>query len=274
MANNGSRRTTRRGRMWTSDLRGSKAAHSAPPPPAPTPTAAPAEEPWVTGAQPGAQRVPGIDEAPETRYVDPSVPRPWRPVLIGVGIGLAVTAIVGAIVFTSQSDDEPSAQATAGPATAVTRPPGGRDADGTTTTSTAPATPSTTPSTTVAAATPATSPTTRAPAAAPPPTPRATANPALPPYADRALPAGVTASIGACAWQTANGGQLLASGSVTNAPSTNKPWTLTMHFLQNRRELAQSSVVVPLGAGQSKPWTITTRMPSPPPDLICSLSAS
>jgi hypothetical protein len=84
----------------------------------------------------------------------------------------------------------------------------------------------------------------------------------------------VTASIGTCAWQTANGGQLLASGTVANAPTTNKPWTLTMHFLQNRRELAQSSVVVPLGAGQSKPWTITTRMPNPPPDLICSLSAS
>jgi hypothetical protein len=273
MADNGSRRTrrtTRRGRMWTSDLRGSKAAPPAPPPPVPGPAAAPVEEPWVTGTQPGAQRVPGIDEAPETRYVDPSVPRAWRPVLIGVGIGLAVTAIVGAIVFTSRSDDEPSAKAAAGPATAVTRPATGREADGTTTTTTGAAT----PSTTVAAATPATSPTTRAQVAAPPPTPRATANPALPPYADRALPAGVTASIGTCAWQTANGGQLLASGSVTNAPSTNKPWTLTMHFLQNRRELAQSSVVVPLGAGQSKPWTITTRMPNPPPDLICSLSAS
>jgi hypothetical protein len=192
--------------------------------------------------------------------------------LIGVGIGLAVTAIVGAVVFGSRSGDEPSAKAKAGPATALTRPADARDADGTATTTTTVA--AATPSTTVAAATPASTPATAAPAAAPAPTPRATANPALPLYTDQELPRGLTGTIGACAWQTANGGQLLASGTITNSPTTNKPWTLTMHFLQARRELAQSSVVVPIGAGQSKPWTITTRMPNPPPDLVCSLSAS
>jgi hypothetical protein len=258
--------------MWVADLRGSKAGPAAPPPPVPVPAAAPVDEPWVTGTQPGAQRVPGIDEAPEAKYVDPSVPSPWRPVLIGVGIGLAVTAIVGAVVFGSRSGDEPSAKAKAGPATALTRPADVRDADGSATTTTTVA--AATPSTTVAAATPATTPATAAPAAAPAPTPRATANPALPLYTDQELPRGLTGTIGACAWQTANGGQLLASGTITNSPTTNKPWTLTMHFLQARRELAQSSVVVPIGAGQSKPWTITTRMPNPPPDLVCSLSAS
>ena len=200
--------------------------------------------------------------------MDPSRPNPWRPVLLGVGIGLAVTGVVAAIVFGSGSGDEPSAKAKAGPATAITRPAATREADGSATTTTTTAV--STPSTTVAAATPATTPATAAPA----PTPRATANPALPLYTDQQLPRGLTGTIGACAWQTANGGQLLASGTVTNSPTTNKPWTLTMHFLQARRELAQSSVVVPMGAGQSKPWTITTRMPNPPPDLVCSLSAS
>jgi hypothetical protein len=257
--------------MWTSDLRGSRASRSAPPPPAPPPAAAPVDEPWVTGTQPGAQRVPGIDEAPEAKYVDPSVPSPWRPVLIGVGIGLAVTAIVAAVVFGSGSSDEPAAKAKAGPATALTRPADAREGDGTATTTT---TAAPTPSTTAAAAVPATTPTTAAPAVAPPPTPRATANPALPLYAQQELPRGLTGRIGTCAWQTANGGQLLASGSVTNSPTTNKPWTLTMHFLQAGRELAQSSVVVPMGAGESKPWTIATRLPNPPPDLVCSLSAS
>jgi hypothetical protein len=260
--------------MWTADLRGSKASlPESPPPPAPTAVPVAVEEPWVTGTQPGAQRVPGIDEAPETKYVDPSVPNRRRPVLIGVGIGLVATAVVAAIVFGSQSDDGPSADAKAGPATALTRPADVNEADGTaTTTTTVPAT----PSTTVAAATPATSPTTAAPAApaAAPPTPRATANPALPLYTDQALPRGLTGSIGTCAWQGANGGQLLASGTITSSPTTNKSWTLTMHFLQARRELAQSSVAVPIGAGQTKPWTITTRMPNPPPDLVCSLSAS
>jgi hypothetical protein len=226
----------------------------------------------VTGTPPGAQRVPGIDEAPEAKYVDPSVPSPWRPVLIGVGIGLAATAVFAAIVFGSQTGDEPSASPEPGPATVVTRPQADRLADGSATTTTTVATPPSTAAAVVPAAPPpAPAP---APAPTPPPTPRATANPALPLYTDQALPAGVTASIGTCAWQTANGGQLLASGTVTNAPTTNKPWTLTMHFLQARRELATSSVVVPLGAGQSKPWTITTRMPNPPPDLVCSLSAS
>src|SRR4051812_30387312 len=108
MADNGSRRTTSRGRMWTGDLRGSKADRSV-------------DDPWVTGPPPGAQRVPGIDEAPEAKYVDPTLPKPWRPVLIGVGVGLVVTAVVAAIVFGSGSSDEPSA--TPGPATAVTRAP-------------------------------------------------------------------------------------------------------------------------------------------------------
>jgi hypothetical protein len=253
--------------MWTADLRGSS-------PTTTTTKPGPGDEPWVTGAPLGAQRVPGIDEAPEARYVDPTVPSPWRPVLIGVGIGLAVTAIVAAIVLGSRTSDEPSAKP--GPATAVTRAPRSSDRDASVTTTTTVAV-ATTPSSTAAAAAPfgpAPTPATAARAVVPPPTPRATANPALPPYTDQALPRGVTASIGTCAWQTANGGQLLASGTVTNAPTTNKPWTLTMHFLQNHRELAQSSVVVPLGAGQSKPWTITTRLPNPPPDLICSLSAS
>jgi hypothetical protein len=246
--------------MWTADLRGS--GESSP------------DDTWVTGTPTGAQRVPGIDEAPEAKYVDPTLPSPWRPVLIGVGIGLAVTAIVGAIVFGSRTSDEQTV--TPGPATAITRAPDTGDRSSATTTTTVAAAP---PPSTAAAATPVApvAPVAPAPTAAPAPpapTPRATANPALPPYADQPLPAGVTASIGTCAWQTANGGQLLASGTVTNAPTTNKPWTLTMHFLQNRRELAQSSVVVPLGAGQSKPWTISTRLTNPPPDLICSLSAS
>ncbi len=274
MADNGSkRRPASRARMWTADLRGAKqsAGKSRREPTPVAPVTAPvsrAEEPWVTGTPPGAQRVPGIDEAPDAKYVDPTVASPWRPVLIGVGIGLVVTALAGAIVFGTRSTDDSTAQP--GPATNITRPTSTTRADATTTT-TGVATSSTTVAPAVA---PATTPATAARAATPPPTPRATANPSLPLYVDQALPHGVTASIGACAWQTANGGQLVASGTVTNSPTTNKPWTLTMHWLQARRELAQASVVVPMGAGQSKPWSITTRMPNPPPDLICSLSAS
>src|SRR5262245_61804732 len=106
MGDKGSKsRRTSRPRMWTADLRGSSQPKSAPkpvPPVPPAPTVVGDDGPWVTGTPPGAQRVPGIDEAPEAKYVDPSVPSPWRPVLIGVGIGLAVTAIVGAVVFGSR----------------------------------------------------------------------------------------------------------------------------------------------------------------------------
>jgi hypothetical protein len=84
----------------------------------------------------------------------------------------------------------------------------------------------------------------------------------------------VTARITGCTWQSISGGRLIAVGTVTNAPPTNRSWTLTMHFLQARRELARANTVVPLGSGRSAAWTITSPLAAPPPDLICSLSAS
>jgi hypothetical protein len=92
---------------------------------------------------------------------------------------------------------------------------------------------------------------------------------------DQELPDGVTGTLTACAWDPVGGGRYLASGTITNSPSTNKPWTLTMHWLQNRREIATQSTIVALGAGESKPWTITLAAPTPPADpFACSLSAS
>lgn len=241
--------------MWVSDLRGSPDVGKK----------NPAEEPWVTGAPAAAQRVPGIDETPDTTYVDPTTPHPRRAILIGVAVGLAVTAIVGAIVASARSTDDPTAKA--GPSATASR-----------------SSSTTEPSTTTTVASPSTTalPVSNAPVtsattvpAPPPPTPRATANPAAAPYVDVPMPSGVSATLTSCAWQPTNGGQYEAAGTVTNAPSTNRGWTLTMHWLQNQRELAQQSAEVDLGAGQSKPWSLTLGAPTPPADpFSCSLSGA
>lgn len=232
-------------------------------------------EPWVTGAPTVAQRVPGIDEAQETTYVDPEHPGRsswWRAALIGTGIGLVATAIFAAVMVSSDSDagsDETvigagatASSSTTRSTTATTSVEWWRRA--TSTTVSPPATTSTTappPSALAAAVTPA--------------TPRATASPALAPYTKVPLPNGVSATMTTCAWQPTNGGQYEAGGTVTNGPSTNHGWTLTIHWLQNDREIATQSAVVPLTAGQSAPWNLTLSAPAAPADpFSCALTAA
>jgi hypothetical protein len=248
--------------MWVADLRGAASEE-------PDPT----EEPWVTGSPATAQRVPGIDEAPETKYVDPAVrPNLWRPALIGVGVGLVVTAIVGAIVVSARSTDDGTAQrgprVTSVQSSSTTRP----SATSTTVAPTPASTPAAAPGPVPGPAPVAT------PAVVPSPAPapaRVTADPSLPLFVDRPLPNGVSGTITSCAWQPTNGGQYEAAGTITNSPTTNKPWTVTMHWLQAQREIATQSTIVTLGAGQSKPWAVTHPGPNPPADpFSCSLTAS
>jgi hypothetical protein len=210
-----------------------------------------------------------------------------RLLLVSVGIGLAVTIAGATIVGPSPADEAPaefvpagaSARLAATPvegttttaqgtisATAATRPSSGDETPRATTATTAPA-----PTTTTAAAVPAPVP---PPVPAPPPAARATADPSLPRYVDQLLPPGVAGSIGGCAWQATAGGRLIATGAVRNGLPSSRSWTVTMHFLQARRELARASTVLPLGAGQSGTWTLTSPLPVPPADLLCSLSVS
>ncbi|MGZ6965519.1 MAG: hypothetical protein ACXVKA_15045 [Acidimicrobiia bacterium] len=224
-----------------------------------------AAEPWVTGAPIAAQRVPGIDEAPETTYVEPQSRKNRRAVLIGLAIGLGATAIF-AVVASANSSDGSKKSALA------SKKRLSRTSSTSTTTTTLPPD---TSSTSAPAALPVAPPSTTATTAAAPPTPRATADPAAPVYVAEPLPAGVSGTLAACSWQTTNGGQYEASGTLTNAPSTTHGWTITIHWLQNGREIAQQSGVVDLAAGQSQPWSLSLSSASPPADpFSCALSAA
>jgi hypothetical protein len=250
--------------MWTADLRGSAQRDATPG----------ADGPGPRGAQPGA--------APADRAAGHR-----RLVLISVGAALAVTIIGATVVGPSPGDEAPidflpSLAPTQRPPTPVERTTTtGQQLSATAATAASRADERARAASTTTTTAPAPTTTTSPPALPPLPPPtaarapaRATADPSLPRYVDQLLPPGMTARISGCAWQTAGGGRLIAVGTITNSPTTSRSWTLTMHFLQARRELARASTVVPLGAGQSRVWTITAPLPVPPADLICSLSAA
>lgn len=228
-------------------------------------------EPWVTGAPGPVRRVPGIDETSETTYVEPQAGTQRRAILAGLAVGLTVTAIFAAIVLTGGSTGDAKHGAVR-PNVVVTTP--SKKLRNTTTTTWATATTTTTAAAAPTATTAAPLSTT-ATTAAPPPTPRATAFPAAPAYAPVPMPAGVSGALTACSWQPTNGGQYQAAGTLTNGPSTNHGWTITMHWLQNGRQLSQQSAVVDLGPSQSKPWSLALSAPNPPADpFSCALSAA
>jgi hypothetical protein len=234
-----------------------------------------AGEPWVRRTPVVGQRVPGIEEAQESTYVDKGAGRTswYVPVLVGVAIGLVVTAIFAAVVVSTDSGGS-SKEAEVGPGATATSSTTRK-----TTTTTSEDWWKRTTTTTAPAASSGTTPNTTAPptfaAAVVPATPRATTDPAAPPYAQVPLPQGVSATLTNCAWQPTNGGQYEAAGTVTNGAATNHGWTLTMHWLQNAREIAQQTTVVPLTAGQSAPWSVTLAAPNPPADpFSCALTAA
>jgi hypothetical protein len=254
----------RRARLWVQDLRGAPARK-----PDKTAGAVDEGEPWVRGAPTVVQRVPGIDEAQDTTYVEGARKRrSWYvPVLLGVAIGLIVTAVFAAVVVSADSSGSPK-QAEVGSAVTASS----------STTSTSISTTTTTTATTTTAPLGAATPTTTAPpklaAAVVPPTPRATSNPAAPPFVTVPLPAGIGSTLTRCTWQPTNGGRYEAAGTMTNG-STNHAWTLTIHWLQNGREIGQQSTLVGLTAGQSLPWSLTLGAPNPPADpFSCALTAA
>lgn len=222
--------------------------------------------PWVTGTPVPAQRVPGIHQTQDTTYVEPEPENPRRrAVMIGLAIGLGVTAAFALIVLTMNASDDSK------PKTIGAEKAPDVSTTSTTTTTTGPGASTT--------STPGVAPTAPPATAAPTPTtvatPRATADPAAPPYAAQPLPAGVSGTLASCSWQPAGGGRYEASGTLTNGPSTTHGWIVTMHWLQNGREVGQQSGVVEIGAGQSAPWSLAMSAPVAPADpFSCALSAA
>ncbi len=217
-----------------------------------------------------SRRVPGIDEVPETTYVKPPARISRRTLIVGSAIALASIAIGAGLVFAAGSKGGPKLGKSELSAAATLTSSSSTSSSTTTTTTTAAPTSSTTTANTTATTRAASSGGSSTPVvAATPPTPRATADAAQPPYQPVPLPAGVTATLTSCRWQL--GGTLQAAGTITSTMATGHTWTMTMHWLQNSRDLAQQSGLMDLQPGEAKPWSLTISQPNPPADLACSL---
>ncbi len=78
-----------------------------------------------------------------------------------------------------------------------------------------------------------------------------------------------------CSWQPTGSGRYEASGTLTNGPGTQHGWTITIHWLQDGREVGEQSAAVNLGAGASTPWELSLGAPTPPADpFSCALSVA
>ncbi|HEY3725062.1 MAG TPA: hypothetical protein VGN59_17050 [Acidimicrobiia bacterium] len=210
------------------------------------------------------ERAPGLADAFAATYVEPGPDHRRRSFLVGGAIALGVVAVVTVVALSSRAGDgrdevrsEPSRRVLKTVTTSTTWAPAS-------TTTTAPVPPTAAPPTTAPAPTAPTTPTTAPPA-------RATADPALPRYAPVPLPAGVGATIGGCSWQPTAGGRYEAAGTL----SGNRAWTVTVHWLQDGREVGEESAVVNPGPPGSKPWSLVRGAPSPPADpFSCALSVA
>jgi hypothetical protein len=206
-----------------------------------------------------------------------------RSLIVGGAAAIVTVALGAGIVYaaTSGSGDE------AGPA----RP---RSAHSTTTTTWEKATTTTTTTTTT---TPAPAPAAGAPApaagtppASTPATPAApnpasassdddydaVSDPPDPSYAYQPvpLPAGVSGTVTSCTWSPANGGELRASGTVTNAAGADDVWLISAVWLQHNKiqdeEIDYQTDVIDLDVGQTVAWDLTTSATSAPPTLSCA----
>jgi hypothetical protein len=89
------------------------------------------------------------------------------------------------------------------------------------------------------------------------------------------LPTGISATIGSCTWSASNGGELLATGTITNTAGADDVWLITAVWLQRNQtqdeDIDLQSDVIDLAVGQSKPWHLSISASSAPPNLSCAL---
>jgi hypothetical protein len=179
--------------------------------------------------------------------------------ILGIIVALAVVGGGTALVlFASSGSERDSASA-------------GSDNPASTTSST---TSSTRSSTTTTTLDPAATTTTTAPGGGPDgaaPSGYATADPEDTPYEAIPPPAGINAALQTCSWESTNGGELQATGTITAAPDSDDVWLVTVYWLQNDRELDSQTEVYELEPSQTLPWRLTIGAPLPPLDLRCAL---
>jgi hypothetical protein len=192
-----------------------------------------------------------------------------RPLILGVTAAVITIAIgvVAVLAIDAGNDDAGGSaapkRAAARRSTTTTSAPGRT----TTTTSTIPATASTTLPVTgpQRAVTP---PATEAPEAPDPPNP-------VDQYHPIPLPPGISATISTCNWSPVNGGELQATGTVTNVSADDDVWFVNVYWLVHNQtqdeDIDSQSELYDLAQGQSIPWRLTTSAPESPPNLSCAL---
>jgi hypothetical protein len=183
-----------------------------------------------------------------------------RPIVLGAIV--AVVAIAAGIALVLAADSDRGRGHPEGSAVAAD---GDRDPGGSTTTT----------STRASSTTTTTAPHTTTTSAAPTPqstTPPATVvDPTDDPYVPVPVPAGVSAHLNTCSWQPVNGGELQASGTITQGPGDDGVWFVTAVWLEGRIEIDDQDDVLDLDPGQTKPWSLSTSLPTPPSNLSCAL---
>jgi hypothetical protein len=194
-----------------------------------------------------------------------------NPTALFVGAVAAVSTIaigIGLVIFATSGDSggrgSDSSRAAANASSTTTT----SSASSTTTTTAAPGGSGSTTTTTAAA----TSNGGASGGGAPEDPTRAYSDPEDPIYQGIPLPAGISATVGGCAWDAANGGELQASGTISASPDTDDAWFVTVIWLQNDRELDDQFELYEVAPGETKPWRLTTSAPLPPAEPFrCAL---
>jgi hypothetical protein len=94
-------------------------------------------------------------------------------------------------------------------------------------------------------------------------------------YEPEALPPGVSSTVTSCTWSPTNGGQLQASGVLTNAAGEDDDWLLSAVWLwrnvNQNEDIDEQNTIIHAEVGQSVPWQLTIGAPTQPPNLSCAL---
>lgn len=94
-------------------------------------------------------------------------------------------------------------------------------------------------------------------------------------YELQVVPPGVSSTITSCIWSPANGGQLQASGALTNSANEDEGWLFSAVWLwrnvNQNEDFAQQNTNLHAAVGETAPWNLTTGAPTQPPNLSCAL---
>ncbi len=196
-----------------------------------------------------------------------------RPLILGVVAAVITSAIGIVVVLALAAGGDDNAGGSAAPntsgsrrSTTTTTAPGRTS----TTTSSNPATASTTLPVTGPQSTP-TTPATEPPDAPEPPDPPDPVDQ----YHPIPLPPGISATIATCNWSPVNGGELQATGTVTNVAADDDFWFVSVYWLVHNQtqdeDIDYQDELYDLAVGQSIPWSLKTSAPESPPNLSCAL---